>query len=316
MRTFMKNNAKGLAVVLSAAMVLSVTVMPADAKAKKPKLSTTKVSMQEGAKKKVTVKNAKKVTWSLNKAGKKVVSLSKKSKKGVTIKAKKAGKAKITAKMKYGKKTLKKKITVSVTKKTSTNTNTNTNTNTTKATPTPTPTPTATPTPTPTETPRTKEVKDIVITYDDFQKAGIDADFASSCGIKLADEEAETPFNLLKDKDDRFDLKYFESVTVEVEYDFIDEDTSSLNGGKIALCLEAKDVTGYEDGDKFTYGIGPDETEYTLEFGDEDFEGQCAGINFQTWDTNNEYGAPECLGGISIKKITFNARKGAEYPTV
>lgn len=314
MRTFMKNNAKGLAVVLSAAMVLSVTVMPADAKAKKPKLSTTKVSMKEGAKKKVTVKNAKKVTWSLNKAGKKVVSLSKKSKKGVTIKAKKAGKAKITAKMKYGKKTLKKKITVSVTKKTSTNTNTNTNT--TKATPTPTPEPTATPTPTPTETPRTKEVKDIVITYDDFQKAGIDADFASSCAIKLADEDAETPFNLLKDKDDRFDLKYFESVTIEVQYDFIDEDTSSLNGGKIALCLEAKDVTGFEDGDKFTYGINPDETEYTLEFGDEDFEGQCAGLNFQTWDGSNDYGAPECLEGITVKKITFNARKGAEYPTI
>lgn len=40
MRTFVKNNAKGLAVVLSAAMVLSATVMPADAKAKKPKLSS------------------------------------------------------------------------------------------------------------------------------------------------------------------------------------------------------------------------------------------------------------------------------------
>lgn len=153
MSTMVKKNAKGLAVVLSAAMVFSATAMPAsDAKAKKPKLSTTKVSIEQGAKKKVTVKNAKKVTWKLTKAAKKVVSLSKKSKKGATIKGKAVGKAKITVKMKYGKKTLTKKITVSVTKKTDTTTNTN------KSTPTPpadtnkaTPTPTVTPTPTPSE---------------------------------------------------------------------------------------------------------------------------------------------------------------------
>lgn len=151
MSTMVKKNAKGLAVVLSAAMVFSATAMPAsDAKAKKPKLSTTKVSIVQGAKKKVTVKNAKKVTWKLTKAAKKVVSLSKKSKKGATIKGKAVGKAKITVKMKYGKKTLTKKITVTVTKKADTSTN--------KSTPTPTPPTnnnkaTATPTVTPTETP-------------------------------------------------------------------------------------------------------------------------------------------------------------------
>ena len=110
-------------------------------------------------------------------------------------------------------------------------------------------------------------------------------------------------------------MKYFESVTIEVQYDFRDEDTSSLNGGKIALCLEASDVDGYKDADKFTYGINADETEYTLEFGDDDFTGQCAGLNFQTWDGNNDYAAPDCLEGITVKKITFNAIKGAEYPT-
>ena len=118
MRTIVKNNAKALAVALTAAMVLSATAVPtSEAKAKKPKLSTKKVSVEVGAAKKVTVKNAKKVTWSINKAGKKAVALAKKSKKGVTIKGKAAGKAKVTAKMKYGKKTLKKTIKVTVTKK-------------------------------------------------------------------------------------------------------------------------------------------------------------------------------------------------------
>lgn len=162
MSKMVKNNAKGLAVVLTAAMVLSATAIPSsDAKAKKPKLSTTKVSVEVGAKKKVTVKNAKKVTWTLAKKAKKVVSLSKKSKKGATIKGKAVGTAKITVKMKYGKKTLTKKITVSVTKKTDTNNNNNNNnTNNNNATPTPTPpsgnggTATATPTPeAPTEEP-------------------------------------------------------------------------------------------------------------------------------------------------------------------
>ncbi len=162
MSTMVKKNAKGLAVVLSAAMVFSATAMPtSDAKVKKPKLSTTKVAIAKGAKKKVTVKNAKKVTWKLTKAAKKVVSLSKKSKKGATIKGKAVGKAKITVKMKYGKKTLTKKIAVTVTKKADTTKKATPTppTNNNKATPTPpttsaTPTPPAGPTEEPTEPPK------------------------------------------------------------------------------------------------------------------------------------------------------------------
>ncbi len=87
MSKMVKKNAKGLAVVLSAAMVFSATAMPAsDAKAKKPKLSTTKVSVVQGAKKKVTVKNAKKVTWKLTKAAKKVDLCLKSQKKAQRLK--------------------------------------------------------------------------------------------------------------------------------------------------------------------------------------------------------------------------------------
>ncbi len=47
MRTMTRNKAKGFAVLLSAAMVLGTTAMPAvDAKAKKPKLSKTKISIE------------------------------------------------------------------------------------------------------------------------------------------------------------------------------------------------------------------------------------------------------------------------------
>lgn len=143
MSTIVRNKAKGLAVVLSTAMILSATATPmSDAKVKKPKLSKTKVSVEVGAKKKVTVKNAKKVTWTIDKAGKKAISLSKKSKKGATINGKAEGKAKITVKMKYGKKTLKKTIKVTVTKAAVNN-----------ATPTPTATPAPSNPPAATQTP-------------------------------------------------------------------------------------------------------------------------------------------------------------------
>lgn len=85
--------------------------------AKKMKLSKTKLSLKVGKTKKLTVKNKKKkakVTWSTSK--KKVATV---SKKGV-VKAKKAGKATITAKVKYKKKTIKKlkcKVTVTKAKK-------------------------------------------------------------------------------------------------------------------------------------------------------------------------------------------------------
>lgn len=111
-----KNKARVLALTLSAVLAASTAAAPAaEAKTVKPKLSTTRVSLAAGSKKKVTVKNAKKVAWSIDKKGKAKISLSKKSKKGVTIKGKAAGKAKVTAKMSYGKKkSLKKVITVTV----------------------------------------------------------------------------------------------------------------------------------------------------------------------------------------------------------
>lgn len=109
--------AKVTAVALALAMVASAT--PADAaKAKKPALSKSKVTINVGKTKKITVKKAtpKKTTWTVNKKGKKVVKLTKKTKKGVTIKALKKGSATVTAKIKVGKKTYKKTVKVTVKK--------------------------------------------------------------------------------------------------------------------------------------------------------------------------------------------------------
>lgn len=108
-------HAKGLALLLAAGMLVSqMSGVSADAKAKKPKLSRTKVSVTVGKTKKVTVKNAKKVTWKVTKKAAKIVKLTKKSKKGATIKGLKKGTAKISVQMKNGKKKVKKTITVKV----------------------------------------------------------------------------------------------------------------------------------------------------------------------------------------------------------
>lgn len=81
------SHAKGLALLLAAGMLVSqMSGVSADAKAKKPKLSRTKVSVTVGKTKRVTVKNAKKVTWKVTKKAAKIVKLTKKSKKGATIK--------------------------------------------------------------------------------------------------------------------------------------------------------------------------------------------------------------------------------------
>lgn len=109
------SHAKGLALLLAAGMLVSqMSGVSADAKAKKPKLSRTKVSVTVGKTKRVTVKNAKKVTWKVTKKAAKIVKLTKKSKKGATIKGKKKGTAKISVQMKNGKKKVKKTITVKV----------------------------------------------------------------------------------------------------------------------------------------------------------------------------------------------------------
>lgn len=107
--------AKGLALLLTAALLVpQMSGVSADAKAKKPKLSRTKVSVTVGKTKKVTVKNAKKVTWKVTKKAAKIVKLTKKSKKGATIKGLKKGTAKISVQMKNGKKKVKKTLTVKV----------------------------------------------------------------------------------------------------------------------------------------------------------------------------------------------------------
>ena len=109
---------------MSAVMVLSVSVVPAEAK--KAKISTTKVTVTVGKAKKVTVKNASKVTWKIT-SGKANIKLSKKSKKGATIKGKKKGTAKIAVTMKSGKKNIKKTIKVTVKAKKTTDTTKKTN---------------------------------------------------------------------------------------------------------------------------------------------------------------------------------------------
>lgn len=103
--------AKGLTLLLTAALLVpQMSGVSADAKAKKPKLSRTKVSVTVGKTKKVTVKNAKKVTWKVTKKAAKIVKLTKKSKKGATIKGLKKGTAKISVQMKNGKKKVKRRL--------------------------------------------------------------------------------------------------------------------------------------------------------------------------------------------------------------
>lgn len=147
-----KKFCKTMSYVMTAALLLGVSMpsSPAAAKKKAPKLSTKKVSISVGQKKTIKLKNGKKAVWSI-KSGKKVVSLSKKKKTSVVVKGKKAGKAVVLAKV--GKKKLTCKVTVKakkpiVTKAPTITTAPNTNKPSTAPTATPTavvPTPTANP---------------------------------------------------------------------------------------------------------------------------------------------------------------------------
>lgn len=147
-----KQFCKTMSYVMTAALLLGVSMpsSPAAAKKKAPKLSTKKVSISVGQKKTIKLKNGKKAVWFIM-SGKKVVSLSKKKKTSVVVKGKKAGKAVVLAKV--GKKKLTCKVTVkakkpAVTKAPAVTTAPNTNKPSTAPTATPTavvPTPTATP---------------------------------------------------------------------------------------------------------------------------------------------------------------------------
>lgn len=175
--------AKGLTLLLTAALLVpQMSGVSADAKAKKPKLSRTKVSVTVGKTKKVTVKNAKKVTWKVTKKAAKIVKLTKKSKKGATIKGLKKGTAKISVQMKNGKKKVKKTITVKVssakkvvvTAEPAKTTNKPTNGSTNGPTKEPVKEPTATPTEEPTPTPGVASGSAAVVVTATGSAAGLD----------------------------------------------------------------------------------------------------------------------------------------------
>ena len=169
----MKLIKKQLAFFMSLALVISFMSTGEAAAAKKTTLSKTKLSVNVGQSKKITVKNAKKkakVTWKTSK--KSIAKITKKKAKGkpyATVKGVKKGTATITAVYKLGKskKNLKCKVTVKDTTPGKTNGAVTTSTpvpsngatenpsdkSTAAPTSTPTPTPTDEPTPTPTEKP-------------------------------------------------------------------------------------------------------------------------------------------------------------------
>lgn len=120
----MKKRKKGLAILCIAAMAGSLFMQSAAGMAatKKVKLNKTKISLKEGETYKIKLKNGNKkakVTWETSK--KKVVKITQKSTKGKTAYAKvkglKAGKAKIRAVYRVGKKVKKLNCTVTVKKK-------------------------------------------------------------------------------------------------------------------------------------------------------------------------------------------------------
>lgn len=239
-----KQFCKTMSYVMTAALLLGVSMpsSPAAAKKKAPKLSTKKVSISVGQKKTIKLKNGKKAVWSI-KSGKKVVSLSKKKKTSVVVKGKKAGKAVVLAKV--GKKKLTCKVTVkakkpAVTKAPAVTTAPNTNK--------PSTAPTATPTavvPAPTATPEQGEaVKDITI---DMTKVG-DTEFSSS----------PATINFSSQLDARFDLAYFKEVKIGYELTFEGEDTSKLTAGKSAVAGTTDQLTGFDDGVAFNYNMAAD----------------------------------------------------------
>ena len=103
-----KTTEKAWALVMAATLCITTIAIPADARIKKPKLNVKKMTLKTGQKKKLQLKNVKKVkkvTWKSKK--KAVAALSKKTKKSAVITAKNPGKTVITCQFKSGKKTYK-----------------------------------------------------------------------------------------------------------------------------------------------------------------------------------------------------------------
>lgn len=294
-----KQFCKTMSYVMTAALLLGVSMpsSPAAAKKKAPKLSAKKVSISVGQKKTIKLKNGKKAVWSI-KSGKKVVSLSKKKKTSVVVKGKKAGKAVVLAKV--GKKKLTCKVTVkakepAVTKVPAVTATPNTNK--------PSTAPTATPTavvPKPTATAKQGEaVKNIKI---DMTKVG-DTEFTSS----------PATINFSSQLDSRFDLAYFKEVKVGYELTFEGEDTSKLTAGKIAVAGTTDQLTGFDDGVAFNYNMAAGATSVSVAF-DEKVTGPAVGLNIQPMDADASYGWPETLKSVKITSIEFVVRAGATYP--
>lgn len=294
-----KQFCKTMSYVMTAALLLGVSMpsSPAAAKKKAPKLSTKKVSISVGQKKTIKLKNGKKAVWSI-KSGKKVVSLSKKKKTSVVVKGKKAGKAVVLAKV--GKKKLTCKVTVkakkpAVTKVPAVTATPNTNKPNTASTATPTavvPTPAAT-------AKQGEAVKNIKI---DMTKVG-DTEFTSS----------PATINFSSQLDSRFDLAYFKEVKVGYELTFEGEDTSKLTAGKIAVAGTTDQLTGFDDGVAFNYNMAAGATSVSVAF-DEKVTGPAVGLNIQPMDADASYGWPETLKSVKITSIEFVARAGATYP--
>ena len=308
-----KQFCKTMSYVMTAALLLGVSMpsSPAAAKKKAPKLSTKKVSISVGQKKTIKLKNGKKAVWSI-KSGKKVVSLSKKKKTSVVVKGKKAGKAVVLAKV--GKKKLTCKVTVkakkpAVTKAPAITTAPNTNK--------PSTAPTATPTavvPTPTVTPEQGEaVKDITI---DMTKVG-DTEFRSS----------PATINFSSQLDSRFDLAYFKEVKIGYELTFEGEDTSKLTAGKIAVAGTTDQLTGFDDGEPkaetFMELLIPDGAEIISAYQHPNWK-KYAAVTHHTYESGNAWYIgcmfEECyLQQLLIKilaKASVNAAVPEKFPVI
>lgn len=341
----MRRTAKSaLVFALTAGMVLG-SASVSDAKAKKPKLSKTKVTVTVGKTKKITVKNAKpkKTTWSLTKKGKKIVSLSKKKKASVVVKGKKAGKATLTAKIKVGKKTYKKTVKITVKKKavvkTSATPNSTAGTNKPTATPTatnpggsnatPTPTSTATATATataaPTEDPLPDNYKPVALSEDtEFAKGGIDEEAGVTYG-----EDGSATFTALtaysgggliwyinKDKS-AINLDRYEQVIFNISAKF----DSDVNTGGAPVCLELIKSPKPEDGiynldsipNYRTITESETPTEFTIDLdSDDDVYGVM--VKYNTWVPDGEEFAGE-EAEFTVHSITFVEKEGYVEPT-
>ncbi len=142
---------------------------------KKVSISSKKLTLKVGQKKKLKVKNAKKkVVWSSK--NKKVATVDKKG----MVKAKKKGTAKIIAKV--GKKKYTCKVTVTVKKKKTSKPNTATQKPTTPSKPTVAPSPTAVPTATPIPTPTPTPDPD----WDEGKKSGTEEDFDKYFSVDMS----------------------------------------------------------------------------------------------------------------------------------